>query len=117
MNHPASAGELLVGLADELDRSAILTWGERNRRDLPWRRTRDRWYVLVSEVMLQQTQVDRVVPKWHEFVSTWPTPAALAASPLSSVLKIECQAHFSCSLAVPSTNFTFSPLSRNKRIR
>ena len=42
--------------------SACSTWGEQHRRDLPWRRTRDPWRILVSEVMLQQTQVDRVVP-------------------------------------------------------
>jgi len=46
----------------------LLGWWEGTRRDLPWRRTRDPWAVLVSEVMLQQTQVDRVVPRWHRFL-------------------------------------------------
>ncbi len=49
---------------------AVLAWGEPRLRDLPWRRTRDPWAILVSEVMLQQTQVDRVLPKYAE----WLTP-------------------------------------------
>jgi A/G-specific adenine glycosylase len=50
--------------ADPIRRSAdLLAWGEEVRRDLPWRRTRDPWAVLVSELMLQQTQVARVVPR------------------------------------------------------
>lgn len=68
-------------------RSAILRWFSRNCRDLPWRRTRDAWRVLVSELMLQQTQVDRVIPKYDAFIARWPTPAALATSPLGEVLR------------------------------
>ena len=56
-------------------------------RDLPWRRTRDPWAVLVSEVMLQQTQVARVVPKWEQFMERWPTPAACAAAPAADVVR------------------------------
>jgi A/G-specific adenine glycosylase len=56
------------------------------RRDLPWRRTRDPWAVLVSEVMLQQTQVARVVPAWRSFLERWPTVSALAAAELADVL-------------------------------
>ena len=66
----------------------LLAWGEQVRRDLPWRATRDPWAVLVSEVMLQQTQVVRVVPKWTEFLRRWPTPVAAAAAPFSEVLEV-----------------------------
>src|SRR5262249_17004435 len=54
-------------------RRALLAWYARHRRDLPWRQTRDPYRVLVSEIMLQQTQVDRVIPKYHEFLSRYPT--------------------------------------------
>jgi A/G-specific adenine glycosylase len=57
-------------------------------RDLPWRATRDPWAVLVAEVMLQQTQADRVVPRWHEFLTTFPTPAACADASLGDVLRL-----------------------------
>ena len=52
---------------------ALAAWFAQRRRDLPWRRTRDPWAVLVSEVMLQQTQVDRVVPRWQRFLARFPT--------------------------------------------
>ena len=55
-------------------------WYRANARDLPWRRTRDPYHVLVSELMLQQTQVSRVVPKYHEFLGTFPTLASVAAA-------------------------------------
>lgn len=55
-------------------------------RDLPWRRTRDPWAVLVSEAMLQQTQVSRVVPRWHAFLSRFPTPAACAEAGVGDVV-------------------------------
>lgn len=61
-------------------RRRLLAWYARNGRDLPWRRTRDPYRVLVSEVMLQQTQVDRVVPKYHEWLARFPSLEALAAS-------------------------------------
>jgi A/G-specific adenine glycosylase len=57
-------------------------------RDLPWRHTRDPWAILVSEVMLQQTQVDRVIPKWHAFLHVFPSPAACAAASLGDVLRL-----------------------------
>lgn len=63
-------------------------WGLPRLRDLPWRHTRDPWAVLVSEVMLQQTQVARVVAKWHEFMAAFPTPEACAAVPLGDVLRV-----------------------------
>lgn len=68
------------------ERRRILDWAERHRRDLPWRHTRDPWAVLVSEVMLQQTQVERVRPRWERFLERWPDTAACAAAPLSEVL-------------------------------
>ncbi len=68
------------------DQVELLAWAARHRRDLPWRRTRDPWSVLVSEVMLQQTQVDRVVPRWERFLQRWPTTAACADATLADVL-------------------------------
>ena len=67
--------------------TAVLEWSEVARRDLPWRRTRDPWAVLVSELMLQQTQVARVVPRYRAFLSRFPTPAACAAAPVGDVLR------------------------------
>jgi A/G-specific adenine glycosylase len=65
----------------------VLAWGVPRLRDLPWRRTRDPWAVLVSEVMLQQTQVTRVIPRWESFLVRFPTAAACAAAPLADVLR------------------------------
>jgi A/G-specific adenine glycosylase len=66
----------------------ILEWYENNARDLPWR-TPDRtpWGVLVSEIMLQQTPVARVLPVWHEWMARWPTPKALAAEPSGEAVR------------------------------
>jgi A/G-specific adenine glycosylase len=61
-------------------RRRLLVWYRRHGRDLPWRRTRDPYRVLVSEVMLQQTQVDRVLPKYAEWLERYPSFAALAAA-------------------------------------
>lgn len=65
----------------------VLAWGAPRLRDLPWRRTRDPWAVLVSEVMLQQTQVERVIPKWEAFLERFPTPDTCAGAPLGDVLR------------------------------
>jgi len=65
----------------------LLQWYAASRRDLPWRRTRDPYRILVSEVMLQQTQVDRVVPKYEAFLRRFPTLAALAEAPLAEVIR------------------------------
>jgi len=62
-------------------------WFTTNGRDLPWRRTRDPYAILVSEVMLQQTQVERVIPRWLAWLERWPTPAALAAASPADVIK------------------------------
>jgi A/G-specific adenine glycosylase len=64
----------------------LLAWGERSRRDLPWRRTRDPWSVLVSETMLQQTQVLRVLDRFHPFLERFPTPLACAGAPVGAVV-------------------------------
>lgn len=55
-------------------------------RDLPWRRTRDPWAILVAETMLQQTQVTRVVPRWEAFLRTWPDAASCAAASRADVI-------------------------------
>ena len=66
---------------------SLTAWAEGARRDLPWRRTRDPWAVLVSELMLQQTQVARVVPRYEAFLSRFPTPAATASAPMADVVR------------------------------
>jgi A/G-specific adenine glycosylase len=65
----------------------LLAWYAANGRDLPWRHTRDPYAILVSEVMLQQTQVERVLPKYREFLERFPTLAVLAAAPASEVIR------------------------------
>jgi A/G-specific adenine glycosylase len=62
-------------------RRALLAWYRVHGRDLPWRRTDDPYHILVSEMMLQQTQVDRVLPKYHEWLDKYPSLEALAAAP------------------------------------
>lgn len=69
-------------------RSRLLTWSEGTRRDLPWRRTRDPWAILVSETMLQQTQVSRVAPRYEAFLDTFPTPTACARAPVAEVIRL-----------------------------
>ena len=61
-------------------RSRLLQWYARHGRSLPWRTTDDPYHILVSEVMLQQTQVDRVLPKYHEWLQRFPSLEALAAA-------------------------------------
>jgi A/G-specific adenine glycosylase len=67
-------------------RKLLLAWYEENRRLLPWRDTRDPYAILVSEVMLQQTQVERVIPRWHAWLERWPTVGSLAASSPAEVI-------------------------------
>jgi A/G-specific adenine glycosylase len=62
-------------------RTRLLAWYGRNGRSLPWRRTDDPYHILVSEIMLQQTQVDRVLPKYVEWLEKFPSFGALAAAP------------------------------------
>ncbi len=68
-----------------MKQSAILTWFDENQRDLPWRKTNP-WGVMVSEFMLQQTPVNRVLPKWNEWMERWPDPASLASAKKSDVI-------------------------------
>jgi A/G-specific adenine glycosylase len=67
-------------------KQTLLAWYRRHGRDLPWRGTRDPYAILVSEVMLQQTQVDRVVPRWHAWLERWPTAETLAAASPAEVI-------------------------------
>ena len=67
--------------------TALSDWFARVGRDLPWRRTTDPYSILVSEVMLQQTQVERVIPRWIAWLERWPTPAALAAASPGDVIR------------------------------
>jgi A/G-specific adenine glycosylase len=64
---------------------SLLTWYAANKRDLPWRNTADPYRILVSEIMLQQTQVERVIPKYEEFLQKYPTLEALANAPIEEV--------------------------------
>lgn len=68
-------------------RERLLAWYERNGRTLPWRETTDPYHILVSEVMLQQTQVERVLPKYHEWIERYPTLEALAGAPEEEVAR------------------------------
>jgi A/G-specific adenine glycosylase len=68
--------------------AALLQWGSSELRDLPWRRESDPWRVLVSEVMLQQTSVVRVLPKFEPFINAFPTPHALSNAPLGEALTL-----------------------------
>ena len=65
----------------------LLDWWDRGRRDLPWRRTSDPYAILVSEIMLQQTQVSRVVPKFNAFMARFPSLGVLAAAPVAEVIR------------------------------
>lgn len=75
--------------AVEAFRAEIYQYYRRSgRHDLPWRQTRDPYHILISEVMLQQTQVSRVIPKYQAFLAAFPDLASLAAAPLADVLRI-----------------------------
>lgn len=65
----------------------LLEWYGRHKRDLPWRRSRNPYYIWISEVMLQQTRVETVIPYYHRFVEQFPTVEALADAPEEQVLK------------------------------
>jgi A/G-specific adenine glycosylase len=67
-------------------REALLRWYRTNARPLPWRETSDPYAILVSEVMLQQTQVERVVPRWRQWLDRWPTVEALAEATPAEVI-------------------------------
>jgi A/G-specific adenine glycosylase len=66
---------------------ALLAWFRANGRDVPWRQTRDPYAILVSEVMLQQTQVERVVPRYQRWLERWPSAAAVASASRADVIR------------------------------
>lgn len=66
----------------------LLDWARENRRDLPWRRTRDAWSILVSEIMLQQTQVERVIERYHTFLGQFPTARDCANATAADVIAL-----------------------------
>jgi len=68
-------------------REALLDWYAERRRELPWRETQDPYAILVSEVMLQQTQASRVAPRWVAWLEHWPTVQSLAAAPTAEVIR------------------------------
>ena len=74
-------------LAVDALRGDLRSWGERSLRDLPWRRSRDGWEILVAELMLQQTQVSRVRDRWPAFLERFPDPAAAAAAPRAELVR------------------------------
>jgi A/G-specific adenine glycosylase len=88
MKKPKKSRRLSVpGAADrQRFRRRLLAWYGRHGRDLPWRRTNDPYHILVSEIMLQQTQVDRVMPKYEEWLGRYPTFEALALAPDEEVV-------------------------------
>ncbi|MEN1970194.1 A/G-specific adenine glycosylase [Lentibacillus sp. N15] len=65
----------------------LIHWYQQNKRDLPWRKTQDPYKIWVSEIMLQQTKVDTVIPYFHQFIEKYPTPRALAEADEQDVLK------------------------------
>lgn len=72
----------------EQAQAQMLRWYAAEQRDLPWRRTSDPYAILVSEIMLQQTQVDRVLPKYQQFLTAFPTLADLAQAPTAEVINV-----------------------------
>ena len=73
-------------VAKDLFASRLLDWFDAHARALPWHETRDPYAILVSEVMLQQTQVERVIPRYLRFLERWPTTDALAAATAADVI-------------------------------
>src|SRR5882762_8141896 len=105
-----SAASLPPPPARQRFRRRLLGWYRQHGRDLPWRRTDDPYHILVSEMMLQQTQVDRVLPKYHEWLGKYPSLEALAAAPLTTRRK---RGGRSATTSVP-VGFTRSPASRSQ---
>jgi len=83
---PPLAPPLAPEMAIASVRGSLLAWFDREKRDLPWRRTRDPYAIWLSEVMLQQTQVSTVIPYWTRFLERFPRVEALAEAPLQEVL-------------------------------
>ena len=72
---------------NHVDQQALLDWYDEHQRDLPWRQTNDPWAILLSEILLQQTQVSRGLVYWKRMVETFPTIASMAQAPVDAVLK------------------------------
>src|SRR5688572_31740821 len=88
LGSPAKAGHYVPAPPQrQRFRRRLLTWYRANGRDLPWRHTDDPYHILVSEVMLQQTQVDRVLPKYHEWLKRYPSLESLADAPDEDVVQ------------------------------
>jgi A/G-specific adenine glycosylase len=75
------------GVLHAPDQQALLEWYDTHQRDLPWRRTQDPWHILLSEVLLQQTQVSRGKVYWERMVQRFPTVESMAKAPVDAVLK------------------------------
>jgi A/G-specific adenine glycosylase len=84
---PSVPFQLLPEWVTEVHRT-LLTWYVNEQRPLPWRTTDDPYAILVSEVMLQQTQVDRVLPKYAQFLAAFPTLVDLTAAPTADVISV-----------------------------
>lgn len=90
-SHFNMSKEINVNNMKKIDRKKfqnnLLTWFDENKRHLPWRLTENPYYIWISEIMLQQTQVDTVIPYYENFISKFPTPYALAEAPQDDVYK------------------------------
>jgi len=87
MTAHASPGASVSGPENQELRRRLLTWFDQHQRDLPWRGIADPYRTWVSEIMLQQTQVERVIPYFERFIASYPTVRALAGAPLEEVLR------------------------------
>ena len=88
----------------------LLAWYRQHGRDLPWRRTREPYRILVSEIMLQQTQVDRVLPKYRQFLHRYPTMEALAEASVDDVV-VDIAAGTVGVAGVPTSGITWAKLA------
>ena len=86
-NKPTKKSAVIDGLLKRRFQTRLLKWYMKHGRDLPWRKTSNPYHILVSEMMLQQTQVDRVIPKYHEFLVRYPSFEELADAPVLDVKK------------------------------
>jgi A/G-specific adenine glycosylase len=84
---PSPPSALPTRLDRQRFRRTLLAWYRKYGRDLPWRRTGDPYHILVSEIMLQQTQVDRVLAKYEEWLAKYPSFEALAGAPIDEVTR------------------------------
>ena len=75
-------------MSEHLSHSALLAWYAESKRDLPWRHTSDAWEILLSEILLQQTQVSRGIHYWQKVVKRFPTPQSMADAEVDEVLHL-----------------------------